>query len=63
MSIYGRRQGGTPWGLVLLFLLALSLSAGVLIYRDGVAAANVVDTTSSTSTSTSSTSTSTSTQR
>jgi hypothetical protein len=44
MSIYGRRQGGTPWGLVLLFLLALSLTAGIMIYKDGVAAANVVDT-------------------
>ncbi|MGW0230265.1 hypothetical protein ACWDWO_18275 [Actinopolymorpha singaporensis] len=53
MSIYGRRQGGTPWGLVLLFLLALSLTAAVMIYRDGVAAAKVVDTSTSASTSTS----------
>ncbi|NYH91478.1 hypothetical protein [Actinopolymorpha rutila] len=60
MSIYGRRQGGTPWGLVLLFLLALSLTAGVMVYRDGVAAAKVVDTSTATSTSTTST---TSTQR
>lgn len=50
MSIYGRRQGGTPWGLVLLFLLALSLTAAIMIYRDGVAAANTVDNISPTTT-------------